>query len=92
MGGISGALQTRKNVLLESAVAGSIGAQIGAIALATTGHYFYMLHISPIVIPIAGAIIGGIISRYSRTRKYTILLAILGGIIAGIIFGAVGVV
>lgn len=89
VGGISGALQTRKNILLESAVAGSIGALIGAIAESITGYYSYSSHISPIAIPIAGAIIGGIISMYSGTRKYTLPLAILGGIIAGVIFSVV---
>lgn len=87
VGGIVGALQTRKNVILESAVAGSIGAEIGGIAgyIAARGSTH-----SLIVIPIAGAIVGGLINKYYGRRKYAILFVILGGIITGIILGIAG--
>lgn len=91
VGMVIGALQTRKNAILESAVAGSISAEIaGLFGYAAAGGYYPK--ISLIVIPITGIIVGGLINKYYGTRKNTILFVILGGIIIGIILGVAGAV
>jgi parallel beta-helix repeat protein len=89
VGMVIGALQTRKNALLESAVAGSISAEIaGLFGYAAAGGSYPK--ISLLVILIVGAIVGGFICKYYGTRKNAILFVILGGIITGIILGVVG--
>lgn len=89
VGMVVGALQTRKNVILESAVAGSISAEIaGLFGYGAAGGSYPK--ISLLVILIVGAIVGGFICKYYGTRKNAILFVILGGIITGIILGVVG--
>lgn len=91
VGLIVGAVQNRKNVNIVCTIGGSISALIvGGIGYFAAGGYTYNANIILIVIPIARAIIGGIISKYYGTRKYTRLRAILGGMITGIIVGVVG--
>ena len=93
VGGTIVALQTRKNAILESAVAGSISAEIAGLAgYSAAGGPTYAVTISLIVIPIAGAIVGSFISKYYGARKNAILFVILGGIIIGIILGVAGAV
>ena len=89
VGMIVGLVQTRKNAILVCAIGGSISALIaGGIGYFAVGGH--TVNISLILIPITGAIVGGIISIYYGTRKYTILRVILGGMITGIIVGVVG--
>jgi len=88
-GMFAGMVQARKNAILICAIGGSFSAliagNIGYFALG--GH---SMHITLIIIPIAGAIIGGKISMYYGTSEYTILRAILGSMITGMIVGVVG--